>query len=158
MQDTLFISGKLRFFREPYLVPPPFLSFLNLCKQLWLPSSPGMTEHCHPHTLPQDYKASQWKGALDFSCMAQSMGEVWVYKFGGGQGEVGRTHCPLKLDKNGQAQDLESAAFGKLGDFQIKCCLLMVKKKPDHHSGGSIKEALLKKQIIDWIFKEVRFV
>lgn len=33
--------GKLGFFREPYLVPPS-LYFLNLCKQLWLPSSLGI--------------------------------------------------------------------------------------------------------------------
>lgn len=59
MWEPLFCTGgKLGFFREPCLVPPPFFSFLNLCKRLWPPSSPGMPEGCHSSSWAQGYKAS----------------------------------------------------------------------------------------------------
>lgn len=64
-------------------------------------------------------------------------------KLGGGQGELGRTHCPLELGKVGQASGLKSATSFRFGIFQINSCLLVVsKKRTNHHSGGSIKETV----------------
>lgn len=53
MWEPLFCTEVTGVFREPYLVPPSFFSFLDLCKRLQPPSSPGMPGAAHPQLLGQ---------------------------------------------------------------------------------------------------------
>lgn len=62
-------------------MPPSFFSFLNLCKRLWPPSSPGMPEGGHPSSWAQGGTASLegtpvlWHG-LRYGCARAVEGEV----------------------------------------------------------------------------------
>lgn len=79
MWEPLFgIRGKFLFFRKPYLVSFPSLSFLNLCKGLWPPSSPVMPEDCHPSSLARAVMPPRRRGLW----RSLAWPEVWVCKLG----------------------------------------------------------------------------
>lgn len=131
MWEPLFFfflyRGNWVFFREPYLVPPFLFFFLNLCKRLQPPSSPGMPWGCPPPAAwARGSRISQREGMCQFSNPAKV--GVCVLE---GKGKAGGL-LPFAVGLKRVGLRLGKCHFWQTWKIPNKSFCLLVVSRPGH--------------------------